>query len=230
MLVILWPWYAEASCNSNPTCSQHEVPVFPRIAVFVKWLSALVCWVHSLHYIYSLESISATSCWEVDIASTAATWHAEVSCNTHPQASQQTGGWANQPAVSCTICLSARPAVVSTRHVTRGWKLVRLSRPAVFHFTGRRRQWWVGTPHNGRVLSPFCHMLRPVTLKNRNEPITENTFKTKLKKHPHHNKRLTQTTQPTLQEFWTGEEREANSLNLTRKRTSKRQANSEDVS
>ena len=46
-------------------------------------------------------------------------------------------------------------------------------------------------------------------------------------KHPHYNKRPAQTT---LQEFSTGEEREANSLNPTRKKTLKRQANSEDVS
>ena len=49
------------------------------------------------------------------------------------------------------------------------------------HFTGRRRLWWVGSLTYGRVLSPFCCVPRPITLKNRNEPITENTFITKLK-------------------------------------------------
>ena len=188
MLVILWPWYAEASCNSNPTCSQHEVPVFPGIVVFIKWLSAFVCWVLSLHYIYSLESISATSCWEVDIAPAAATWHAEASCNSNPNPNSEhsptslsTNRGMSQPACCKLYDLpECAAAVVSTRQVTHGWKLVYPSRPAVLHFTGRRRQWWVGTPHTGRILLPFCHMLHPITLKNRNEPITDNTFKTKL--------------------------------------------------
>ena len=136
----------------------------------------------------------------------------------------------DQPDVSYTIRPSGQPTVVSTWHVTHGWKLVCLSRLAVLHFTGRQRQWWVGCPDIWTCIVAILSCAAPNHTKEQQWANHRKHLQNQTNKHPHHNKRLTQTTQPTLQEFWTGEEREEYSLNLTRKRTSKRQANSEDVS